>query len=88
MVGWHHHLNGHEFEQILGDSEGKGSLACCSPWGHKELDTATEQQHIVLRFHICTLIYDMFLFLTNFTLLTISKYIHVLQTTQFHSKEV
>ena len=88
MVGWHHHLNGHEFEQILGDSEGQGSLACCSPWGHKELDIATEQQHIVLRFHICTLIYDMFLFLTNFTLLTISKYIHVLQTTQFHSKEV
>ena len=30
MVGWHHHLNGHEFEQILGDSEGQGSLACCS----------------------------------------------------------
>ena len=38
MVGWHHRLNGHEFEQILGDSEGQGSLACCSPWGHKETD--------------------------------------------------
>ena len=38
MVGWHHGLNGHEFEQTLGDSEGQGSLACCSPWGHKELD--------------------------------------------------
>ena len=33
MVGWHHELNGHEFEQALGDSEGQGSLACCSPWG-------------------------------------------------------
>ena len=33
MVGWHHQLNGHEFEQALGDSEGQGSLACCSPWG-------------------------------------------------------
>ena len=38
MVGWHHQLNGHEIEQTLGDSEGPGSLACCSPWGHKELD--------------------------------------------------
>ena len=38
MVGWHHRLNGHEFEQALGDGEGQGSLVCCSPWGHKELD--------------------------------------------------
>ena len=37
-VGWHHQLNGHEFEQTLGNSEGPGSLACYSPWGHKELD--------------------------------------------------
>ena len=42
MVGWHHRLNGHEFEQALGASEGQGSLACCSPWGHKESDM-TEQ---------------------------------------------
>ena len=41
MVGWHHQLNGHEFEQIPGDGEGQGSLSCFSPWGHKELD-ATE----------------------------------------------
>ena len=40
MVGWHHCLNGHEFEQALGDGEGQGSLACCSPWGCKELDTS------------------------------------------------
>ena len=39
MVGWHHQLNGHEFEQTPEDSEGQGSLACCSPWGHKESDT-------------------------------------------------
>ena len=38
MVGWHHQLNGYEFEQTPGDSEGQGSLACCSPWGHKESD--------------------------------------------------
>ena len=39
MVEWHHQLNGHEFEQTLGDNEGQGSLACCSPRGCKELDT-------------------------------------------------
>ena len=39
MVGWHHWLNGHEFEQAPGVGDGQGSLACCSPWGHKELDT-------------------------------------------------
>ena len=38
MVGWHHWLNGHEFEQTLGIDDGQGSLACCSPWGHKESD--------------------------------------------------
>ena len=38
MVGWHHRLNGHALEQALGGSEGQGSLACCSPWGRKELD--------------------------------------------------
>ena len=39
MIGWHHPLNGHEFEQALGDGDGQGSLACCSPWGCKESDT-------------------------------------------------
>ena len=42
ITGWHHQLNGHEFEQTLGDSEGQGSLACCSPWSHKE-SAMTEQ---------------------------------------------
>ena len=42
MVAWHHCLNGHEFEQTPGDGEGQGSLASCSPWGHKGSDT-TEQ---------------------------------------------
>ena len=40
MVGWHHRLNGHEFEQALGNGEGQGNLACCSPWGRKESDTS------------------------------------------------
>ena len=38
MVGCYHLINGHEFEQTWGDSEGQGSLACCSPWSCKELD--------------------------------------------------
>ena len=42
MVGWHHKLNGDVFEQALGDGEDQGNLACCSPWGRKELDM-TEQ---------------------------------------------
>ena len=37
-VGWHHRLDGHRFEQALGIGDGQGSLACCSPWGHKESD--------------------------------------------------
>ena len=42
MVGWHHQLSGHEFEQTLENGEGQGSLVCCSPWGCKESDM-TEQ---------------------------------------------
>ena len=44
LVGWHHRLNGHEFEQALGVGDGQGGLVCCSPWGGKELDT-TEQRN-------------------------------------------
>ena len=39
MVGRHHQLDGHEFEQAPGVGDGQGGLACCSPWGHKEPDT-------------------------------------------------
>ena len=50
MFGWHHRLDGHEFEQVPGVGYGQGSLACCSPWGHKESDTIelvnwTEELH-------------------------------------------
>ena len=38
IVEWHHQLNGHEFEQTPGDTEGQGSLVCCSPWDSKKLD--------------------------------------------------
>ena len=38
MIGWHHQLNEHKFEQTPGVGDGQGGLACCSPWGHKESD--------------------------------------------------
>ena len=44
MVGWHHRLNGHEFDQTLGDGGGQGGLACCGPWGHKESGMSRRQQ--------------------------------------------
>ena len=51
MVGWHPKLNGHEFEQTLGDSEGQGSLVCCSPWSCRvEHDLVTENKWLVLFF--------------------------------------
>ena len=48
MVGWHHWLNGHEFEQALGHGGGQGSLVCCSPWGPQRVghEWVTEQQQI------------------------------------------
>ena len=46
MVGWHRRLNGHEFEQTMGDSEGQGRLACYSPWGRRESDTTEQQQQL------------------------------------------
>ena len=42
MVGWHHRLDGHEFEQALGVGYGKGSVACCGAWGCKESDSAEQ----------------------------------------------
>ena len=50
LVGWHHWLNGHESEQIPRDSEGQGSLACCSPWDHRVgHDLMIEQQHLYIK---------------------------------------
>ena len=42
MVGWHHRVDGHEFEQVPGVCDGQGSMLCCSPWGRRELDTAEQ----------------------------------------------
>ena len=54
MVGWHHRLDGHEFEQAQGVGDGKRSLACCSPWGGKESDMNEQLNHdnIVLNVYL------------------------------------
>ena len=66
MVGWHYQLNGHEFEQAPGDSEGQGSLACCSPWSRKELDTTLQLNNSSKR------ILKILLTLLNFKLVMIA----------------
>ena len=54
MVGWHHQLNGYEFEQTSGESEGQGSLACFNPWGRRvSYDLSTEQ--LILRLCLCSI---------------------------------
>ena len=54
MVGWHHGLNGHEFEQATGDSDRGGSLECCSPWGRKELDAAERlKKRVYMYMYMC-----------------------------------
>ena len=58
MVGWHHQLNGHEFERALGDSEGQGILVCCSPWGHKELDVTEWWLNNKETWWACTVVLD------------------------------
>ena len=46
IIGWHHRLIGHEFEQALGVGDGQGSLACCSPWGSKELECGRNSNNL------------------------------------------
>ena len=60
MVGWHHQLDGHEFEQALGVGNGQGSLACCSPWGHKKSDT-TELNWTAQPLALYTLLFQLIL---------------------------
>ena len=68
IFGWHHWLDGHEFEQALGDGERQRSLECCSPWGHKELDTPerlNNSNHMKLLW-LCTVLRLVFYFSNNF----------------------
>ena len=48
MVGWHHRLKGHEFEQAPGAGEGEGGMVCCSPWGRKEPDTTDNNSNTII----------------------------------------
>ena len=66
MVGWHHQLDGHEFEQAPGDGEEQGNLACCSPWCRKELDTTerlnNKQAMTIITYYLCLLSYTPLFF--------------------------
>ena len=69
VVGWHHRLDGHEFEQALGVGEGQGSLAYCSPWGHKESDTTERLNSLVIfSIHFLIWVYLLAWFLSSFML--------------------
>ena len=57
MVAWHHRLDGHEFEQAPGVGDGQGSLACCSPWGRKELDMTEQLNNQEMRHHSRLLVF-------------------------------
>ena len=70
-VGWHHQVNGHEFEWALGDDEGQGGLACCSPWGCKELDVTEWLNNNF----IMVVVYGLLLLLFNIRFI---RLIHVL----------
>ena len=67
MVGWHHRLNGHDFEQNLGDGEGQGSLVCCGPWGRKELDTTEQLQQTDLALGASVSLWALVIMLTSET---------------------
>ena len=60
MVGWHYQLNGCEFQQTLGNNEGQGSLACCIPCGHKELDMFSDNNNRIVQIYviICNVLFD------------------------------
>ena len=64
MVGWHHWLNGHEFEQALGVVAGQGSLACCSPWGYQESTMTERLNHWLMLSFIFSLLRSFFSILT------------------------
>ena len=78
VVGWHHWFNGHESEQTPGDCKGQGSLACCSPWGSKELDTTerlnSNNRHKYIYTHTHVYIYNLFQVIFPYRLLQNIEY--------------
>ena len=89
MVGWHHQLDGHEIEQALGVGDGQGSLACCSPWGHKESDTTehthTHAYHGISRIAIAVCTWDFALYLNSF--LKVTNIFKTNKTSHFRSRK-
>ena len=69
MVGWHHGLNGHEFEQALGDGEGQGGLACCSPWGRRVGHNGATAQQLIPATSQCCMTFPADSFHTKKTLM-------------------
>ena len=71
MVGWHHQLNGYEFQQTLGDKEGQGSLVCCTRWGHREPDMTEglNNKYDILQ---TTIIHPLYLSLWHFITISVS----------------
>ena len=70
MVGWHHRLDGHNFEQAQGDGEGQGSLVYCSPLGHKELDMTEGLNN---KNSLSTAISELFLMLSSDSCFTLES---------------
>ena len=70
MVGWHHRLNGHEFEQAPGVGDGQGSLACFSPWSCKDSDTTEKQLTDVNKSHNLQILTVFFLPFQSFSLIS------------------
>ena len=82
MVGWHHQLNGHEFEQALGVGDGQGSLACYSPWGRKELNT-TEQLNWTKTFFFPLAFTQIFIVILKYLILW-PKFCEIRKKLEFH----
>ena len=74
MVGWHHQLNGHEFEQALGVGDGQGSLACCSPWGRKESDMIEWLNWTELIYLICNKVTVLYTYMNQVEFLIVFLY--------------
>ena len=94
MVGWHHQLNGHEFEETPGDSDGQRSLVCCNSWSRRVgQDLATEQHynniriyvyiHMCIYMYVCTYIYFFFIFFSIMVYYRILNIVPVLYSMLF-----
>ena len=100
MVGWHHRLKGHEFEQAPGAGEGQGGLACCSPWGCKEPDTTDNDHNTIINpfgkaFHILGYAFNIIFNIcicckvtSTVSLLNIHNFFLVMRTFKIYSQQL